>query len=429
MSFYRVAFFAVLFLFLGGCSSKADRAPAIGEAYVGPFSLNLRKELAPKSPVVAAVKHGDRLEILQTRRGFSKVRTSQGVEGWTDGRMLLTPQQMDELRGLAERAGKLPSQGSATVYEALNMHTEPSRQSPSFFQLPENGSVQVIGHRVAPRNAPPESLPARPAPASKPASARKSKPKKDDAKRIPPPPSPPSPAVPPNWLELSKVGEEVLSESPADKKTPAPAATAAPVPMEDWSLVRTKDGKVGWVLANMLTMSIPDEVAQYAEGHRITSYHAMGEVKDKEKGVTKQNWVWTTITQGQQPYQYDSFRVFVWSLRHHRYETAYIERNIKGYYPVETGTATSKEGKTTVMVPSFSVIVEGDDGRVYRETYAFSGFRVRLIEKTPYDKPTEWPDLRPSAQPTPPAPPSPRRSWYMSIRERLGTWKRGLFGK
>ena len=40
--------------------------------------------------------------------------------------------------------------------------------------------------------------------------------------------------------------------------------------MDDWNLVRTLDGKVGWVLTRPLSMAIPDEVAQYAEGHRIT---------------------------------------------------------------------------------------------------------------------------------------------------------------
>ena len=49
----------------------------------------------------------------------------------------------------------------------------------------------------------------------------------------------------------------------------------------------------------------------------------------------KNNWLWTTITKGGEPYEFDSFRVFVWSLRHHRYETAYIERNVVGHYPVQ----------------------------------------------------------------------------------------------
>ncbi len=31
------------------------------------------------------------------------------------------------------------------------MHTEPSRTSPSFGQIPENGKVDVIGHKLTPR--------------------------------------------------------------------------------------------------------------------------------------------------------------------------------------------------------------------------------------------------------------------------------------
>ena len=107
--------------------------------------------------------------------------------------------------------------------------------------------------------------------------------------------------------------------------------------MDDWNLVRTQDGKVGWVLTRPLNMAIPDEVAQYAEGHRITSYFALGQVRDRRRG--EKQWLWTTIAKGGEPYEFDSFRVFVWSLKHHRYETAYIERNIVGHYPVQVSTS------------------------------------------------------------------------------------------
>lgn len=64
------------------------------------------------------------------------MRTAQGVVGWTDSNLLLTQQQMDDLSTLAEKAAKLPSQGVATVDDVVNMHTDPNRQSPSFFRFP-----------------------------------------------------------------------------------------------------------------------------------------------------------------------------------------------------------------------------------------------------------------------------------------------------
>ena len=86
------------------------------------------------------------------------------------------------------------------------------------------------------------------------------------------------------------------------------------------------------MLTRLVSMAIPDEVAQYAEGKRIVSYFPLGEIQDGDK--KKKIWLWTTTADSKQPWDFDSFRVFVWSLKRHRYETGYIERNLKGYAPV-----------------------------------------------------------------------------------------------
>ena len=358
----------VLAGFLVSCSPEPSRPPSIGEAYVGPATLNVRQELAPKSPVSATLKHGDKLDILEYRRRFVKVRTEHGAEGWTDMRQLLTPEQMAGLQHMVASVAQYPSHGAASVYEPLNMHFEPNRASPSFWQVPENAKVDVIGHKLAPR-----VQPASPAPvlASKPApQKRKTKDRQSQAKLSPPTP-PPAPKPPPNWVALS-VPKEEAEEPEAPKPEPKPAG---PVPSDDWSLIRTKDGKVGWVLTRMLNMAIPDEVAQYAEGHRITSYFPLGQVQDGD--TVKNNWLWTTIVKGLEPYEFDSFRVFVWSRKHHRYETAYIERNIVGHYPVEVSTSGD--------APIFSVVLEANDGGLYRKTYTFEGYRIRMVKREPYN--------------------------------------------
>lgn len=179
--------------------------------------------------------------------------------------------------------------------------------------------------------------------------------------------------------------------------------------MDDWSLVRTHDGKVGWVLTRPLSMAIPDEVAQYAEGHRITSYFPLGQVNDD--GNIKNNWLWTTIIKGGQPYEFDSFRVFVWSLRHHRYETAYIERNEVGHYPVQVIKAGD--------MPSFSVIVEGEDGHLYRKTYSFDSYRIHLMNREIYD-PSAKNDAAQIATATPAEKQSGEKSsWYAMLKSRV----------
>ncbi len=180
------------------------------------------------------------------------------------------------------------------------------------------------------------------------------------------------------------------------------------LPPDDWNLVRRPTKEAGWVLARMLYLSIPDEVAQYAEGHRITSYFSLGEVNDD--GRVRHNWLWTTIKDGRQPYQFDSFRVFVWSLRRHRYETAYIERNLKGYFPgtVEPGA-----------VPRFSLVVEDKDGTRLRKTYTFQGFHVRLVAKAPAEPVPDPPGV--SAAPAAATPPAAGSVW-----SRLSGWFAGF---
>jgi hypothetical protein len=380
-------------------------------AYAGPVTLNLRKDLGAKSPVIGSVKHGDRLAVLDTRRKFAKVRTAAGVEGWTDLSSLLSEQQMDDLRGLAASAAKLPSQGAATVYDLLNIHAEPYRQSPSFFQIPEGGTVDVIGHRVTPHTPPPSAMP-KPLPVHRAAASKKAPGKKASVAPIP---LPIPPAPPQDWMELSRSHVDQTAHA----HPPAPAG--APPASDDWALVRTRNGEAGWALSRMLVMKIPDEVAQYAEGHRITAYMALGEVRDKDKQEIKNNWLWTTASSGLLPYEFDSFRVFVWSSKRHHYETAYIERNVKGYYPLETEPLPGQDEK------AFSLVIEDkDDGQLYKRTYGFSGYHVRMISKMPYQPPPALPEVRATTGfDASPAPAPVGTSWGDKFRE----WRKKWIGK
>ena len=201
---FRIQIVALAALAFAGCNTQPPPLPVIGVAFVAPMQLNLRKDLAPKSPVAAAVKHGDKLDVLATRRRFIKVRTTQNVEGWTDAGQLLSQAQMDGLNSLAEQCRNLPSQGVATVYDDLNIHTEPARTAPSFEKITEKMKVDVIGYKTSPKLAP-RNVPVFEQPAQKEV-AKKAR----ESKRLPPPPMPPPPKLPENWLELSQIDEDEL---------------------------------------------------------------------------------------------------------------------------------------------------------------------------------------------------------------------------
>lgn len=370
--------------------------------------MNLRDDLGPKSKIVATARHADRLEVLEIRRRFVKVRTAAGVEGWTDVNQLLSERQMSDLRLLAASAAKLPSEGTAKVYEPLNIHAEPYRQSPSFFQIPEGDTAEVIGHRESPRSLPPAPH----KPVVHRARAKRSKTKASSA----PAPLRPLPAPPtPNWTELS----HELAPPPPSPTSDSPATL--PPPEDDWYLVRMPNGDTGWGLARMLPMAVPDEVAQYAEGHRVTSYQPVGDVLDKERGEAKHNWLWTTASPGLRPYDFDSFRVFVWSPKRHHYETAYIERNVKGYYPVETESLPGRDEK------AFSVVLEDKDGKLYKRTFAFNGYHIRMVSKAPYQPPPPLPEVHASGgfEPEPARTHPASNSFTAELRD----WWKHLRGK
>lgn len=405
MTFGRCVIVAYLSGLLVSCDSRVapkDSSPSIGQAYVGPTTLNIRQDLNPKTPTVATLKHGDKLDILENRRRFVKVRTQQGVVGWTDTHQLLMPDQMDDLERLAQEAKKMPSAGMASVFEALNMHADPSRTSPGFEQLKEGTKVDVLAHKLVARvpQAPQPIL----APVPKPKPVRRRSRDREKSGKIPPPPMPAPPLPPKNWLDMSRTGEEQGEPSEPVK----PTEPRKPVPLEDWYLIRTKDGKAGWVLSHMVNMAIPDEVAQYAEGHRITSYASLGKVNDD--GTLKDNWLWTTIKRGSETYEFDSFRVFVWSRRHHRYETAYIQRNVTGHYPVQVSTSGGD--------PRFTLVLEGDDGALYRKTYVFNGYRVNLVSTEPYQAGSPE-NAAPAVGVAQTKGAAKGVSWYARIKERI----------
>jgi len=369
----------------------------LAEAFIGPSSYQIRKDLAARAPVVATVKHGEKVGILGRRRLFFRIRTESGAEGWINGRLLLAAEDMQSLKELEARMAKAPSMGSATVFDVLNVHTQPHRQAPSFIQIPPDGVVDVLGRQLVERVAflAPELIPQPP--------ARPARKKKERKQSVPPPPRPAPPGLPSNWRELS--GNPVYQ--------PPPPPPPVPAVYEDWTLIRNKEGRVGWVLSRLLYMAIPEEVAQYAERSRITSYFALGYIADKDSPEgRKAHWLWTTIAGPPTELDFDSVRVFTWNPRRSRYETAFIDRNLSGYHPV-----------TVQHVPNggadFTLYALEKDGSVNKRTSSFNGTRVRLINKTPAQRP---PPLYRPPDPKPAPVAQPGAATSQSIPSRIKGW-------
>lgn len=328
--------------------------------YISARQASLRDRVAMVYNKVATVHNGDRVQILEDKRRFLRVRTEQGEEGWIEERYVAGQDVYDGLQRLVRENAKDPPQSTATARASLNMHVEPSRTSPAIYQLKEADKVEVLKRAVAEKQAP-GAAPPRKAEDVQTRQEEQQKEQEEDA-------------------VVAAKGKK--DEPPATGKPVKKAAAIAPPPntpppsFEDWWLVRDSAGRYGWVLGRMLDIDVPIDVAQYAEGQRIVAGFVLDRVKDEESGKDIPEYlVLLTDPKDGLPYDFNQVRVFTWNRKRSRYETAYRDR-LQGQLPVLVGREDfGKEG----VLPTFTVRALGGEGKVVARKYKLNTPMVRPV--------------------------------------------------
>lgn len=363
----RISLALLLVLLFAVCCKRGGPVGSGEIMYVSAPQANLRDHVATVYNRVGTVKNGDRVEVLERQKRFVRVRTAEKIEGWVELRALVPKEIYDQFQQLTKENQALPVEGRGVTRVELNMHVTPGRETETLYQLPESSKVELL-KRATTERATPEEIAAKRAAALAKATGEQAK--LAPRKRPKPTPQPgqtqtaaPMPTAPP----------------PVAPPKPTPPATTEepkPKPMDDWWLVRDPQGRVGWVLARMVDIDIPLEVAQYAEGQRIQAAFVLNTVQDEEKGAVKQYLVLLNENKDGIPYDFNQVRVFTWNLKRHRYETGYREHFIIGYFPARVSTEDfGKEG----TLPVFTIRKQNTDGSIGERKYRVIGNIVRPV--------------------------------------------------
>lgn len=305
--------------------------------YVSARQMYLHDRVAPVSNRVAEVTNGQPLEVLEHGRRFLKVKTQKNEIGWIEEHAVIDSKLYDQFDQVAAQHKQDPVVATAVLRDDLYLHLDPGRDTEHFFLLPGNAKVQVLARASVPKTAP--GVHRKPAP---------------------PPAATGTPGATPENHPATASTSPAMPPKPTATSTPVPGQSQpAPPILEDWSLVRDGNDHAGWVLSNRLDIDVPDSVAQYAEGQRIIGAYVLTKITDPDADtpdhqVPEYVMVLSPPKAGL-PFDFDQVRVFTWSVKRHRYETAFRIRPIQGYLPVTISHATERTGS----VPAFSFRITG----------------------------------------------------------------------
>lgn len=332
-----------------GCSRLRPK-PAQEYVYVTAKKTYLRDRVAAVSNRTATVENGDKLLVLDHGRRFLKVQTEKGELGWINDNLVAGQAIFDQFAALAKEHEKDPVVASGVVRDDVYMHISPGRDSERFYRLAEGEKLKLLRRATLPKPVPPG---------------------------------------------VRAVAPVIVKGKAVEAEAPQPPA------MDDWWLVRDSKGDTGWLYSRLMDVDAPEALTRYSEGQRIVGAYVLAKVYDPEAPQDDKNIAeYVTVTspfKSGLPYDFDQMRVFIWNVKKHRYETAYRDRNIEGYLPLEVRMASDPYGKAPASMapaPTFSYRVLSDEapavvpdpvtgavvpGKTILKTYRLEGNLVRRV--------------------------------------------------
>ena len=166
-------------------------------------------------------------------------------------------------------------------------------------------------------------------------------------------------------LKLQVYGRRMIERPAAEGQS-----TAAKV-RDAWYEVRSQDS-AGWVLGRFVALDPPEQLSPYAQGSNLVAWLVLKKVNDEGQAMPE---YLTADRLGTQDADFSHIRVFTWWVKDHKYVTAYVEGNLKGYFPIRVMQNSD--------IPYFRLRLMDDDGRKYQKVYGLFDTITRSVGTVP----------------------------------------------
>jgi len=153
----RTKLLAFLLIIAGGIisyhyyASWRKARPPKNVAYVLPGALEVVDAPGEIRLAVESVRAGDRVEVLLRSRNWAKVKLEDGRTGWVESKDIVDSEAYEGSQKLLRDLENFPPQAEAHAPQSINLRSEPSRDSASLAQLPNNQKLQVFGRKIVER--------------------------------------------------------------------------------------------------------------------------------------------------------------------------------------------------------------------------------------------------------------------------------------
>ena len=283
---------------------RLHRKLPLEEAYIGGQGATVWNSTAQIRSAIANLAYGQAVQIYQRDAGYTLVGTSAGVRGWVASVSLMDAELWRRVAILDATTKSMPVQAAGHTRARANIHTRPGRTSPVILEAQGDSPLVVLQHAMA-------------------------------------------------------LGQLHASDSSSSQKN------------EDWWLVRADVKNVGtvsgWVLGRIIALDLPEPLPEYqsSEAYTVVAWFEINRANDPLSSGYRPEYLvaGTRDSQNSGGCDFTLARVYTWSAKRHRYETAFMDSRLCGKLPIDVTPATAPGGDAYFHFQNLGS--RGAENRVY----------------------------------------------------------------